>query len=117
MLVAAGSNIHATDNLGMTPLHWSASYGHVELSEMLIRAGANVHFTDSEGKTPLDLAKDKGHGAVSALLLQESEPLTKSAAQGGAMCSTKRKTMEPNERPPNSESSLETQTRARITPK
>jgi len=53
------------------------------VSQMLVGAGANVHAT-IDGKTPLDLAKERGHSAVVALLQQESEPLTKSAVQGGA---------------------------------
>eukprot|EP00295_Goniomonas_pacifica_P016478 CAMPEP_0175862490 /NCGR_PEP_ID=MMETSP0107_2-20121207/31974_1 /TAXON_ID=195067 ORGANISM="Goniomonas pacifica, Strain CCMP1869" /NCGR_SAMPLE_ID=MMETSP0107_2 /ASSEMBLY_ACC=CAM_ASM_000203 /LENGTH=55 /DNA_ID=CAMNT_0017179495 /DNA_START=1 /DNA_END=165 /DNA_ORIENTATION=+ len=50
---------------------------------MLVGAGANVNATNDRGNTPLDLANQECHNDVVALL-QASEPLTKSAAQGGA---------------------------------
>eukprot|EP00295_Goniomonas_pacifica_P008576 CAMPEP_0175838580 /NCGR_PEP_ID=MMETSP0107_2-20121207/18331_1 /TAXON_ID=195067 ORGANISM="Goniomonas pacifica, Strain CCMP1869" /NCGR_SAMPLE_ID=MMETSP0107_2 /ASSEMBLY_ACC=CAM_ASM_000203 /LENGTH=128 /DNA_ID=CAMNT_0017152209 /DNA_START=203 /DNA_END=585 /DNA_ORIENTATION=+ len=78
MLVGAGADVHATDKAGNTPLHGSAYGQHVELSQMLIGVGANLTATNNEGQTPLDVAKQHGDSAVA--LLQESEPLTKSAA-------------------------------------
>jgi len=85
LLAGAGANVNATNrNERWTPLHFSAAKGNVEMSQMLLGAGATVHATDYEGKTPLDLAKEEGHSAVVELLLQASQPLTKSAAQGGA---------------------------------
>jgi len=50
---------------------------------MLVGAGANVHATDKHGGDPDEA---KGHHAVVVLLQQaaELEPLTKSAAHGGA---------------------------------
>eukprot|EP00295_Goniomonas_pacifica_P007288 CAMPEP_0175834266 /NCGR_PEP_ID=MMETSP0107_2-20121207/15968_1 /TAXON_ID=195067 ORGANISM="Goniomonas pacifica, Strain CCMP1869" /NCGR_SAMPLE_ID=MMETSP0107_2 /ASSEMBLY_ACC=CAM_ASM_000203 /LENGTH=331 /DNA_ID=CAMNT_0017147483 /DNA_START=620 /DNA_END=1615 /DNA_ORIENTATION=+ len=91
LLVGAGANVNAPDKREKTPLHWSADGGHFEVSQMLVGAGANVHAKDETGKIPIDLAKQpqlRGHGpsrgAVVALLQQESDPLTKSAAQGAA---------------------------------
>jgi len=37
-----------------------------------------------QGETALDKAKEQGHTAIVAAIEQQSEPLTKSAAQGGA---------------------------------
>jgi len=42
MLVGAGANVNATDNMGYTPLHMN---GHVEVSQMLVGAGADVGAT------------------------------------------------------------------------
>eukprot|EP00295_Goniomonas_pacifica_P016029 CAMPEP_0175861080 /NCGR_PEP_ID=MMETSP0107_2-20121207/31177_1 /TAXON_ID=195067 ORGANISM="Goniomonas pacifica, Strain CCMP1869" /NCGR_SAMPLE_ID=MMETSP0107_2 /ASSEMBLY_ACC=CAM_ASM_000203 /LENGTH=84 /DNA_ID=CAMNT_0017177901 /DNA_START=1 /DNA_END=252 /DNA_ORIENTATION=- len=83
MLVGAGANVHATNGDRYTPLHRSALNRTVEVSQMLVGAGANVHATNNAGQTPFDIAKQYRRSAVVALLQWESEPLTKSAAQGG----------------------------------
>mmetsp|Transcript_34530 Transcript_34530/g.74620 ORF Transcript_34530/g.74620 Transcript_34530/m.74620 type:complete len:94 (+) Transcript_34530:384-665(+) len=69
---------------GWTPLHRAAHKGHVEVSQMLVAAGSNLHATTVGGQRPIDLAESHMYSAVVKLLQQESEPLTKSAAQGGA---------------------------------
>lgn len=45
-LIAAGADVNATDNLGMTPLLWART---VEQIKMLIAAGADVNATDNQG--------------------------------------------------------------------
>jgi len=104
MLIEAGANVHATDKWGNTPLHSSAAYCHLEVSQILVGAGANVHATDDNVGRPtphtLSIEKDGGGGQGSlnkarqhgrradrlvALLRKDADPLTKSAAQGGAL--------------------------------
>mmetsp|Transcript_60260 Transcript_60260/g.142617 ORF Transcript_60260/g.142617 Transcript_60260/m.142617 type:complete len:85 (+) Transcript_60260:326-580(+) len=80
MLIGMGAHVNATGSVGWTPLHYSARGGHVEVS--LVGAGANVHATDIYNSTAINIARLGGHSAL-AELLQESETLTKSAAQCG----------------------------------
>lgn len=49
-LIKHGANIHATDNIGKTPLFYSE--GLEDLS-MLLQLGANVNAIDDTGKTRL----------------------------------------------------------------
>jgi len=67
MLVGTGANIHATDEWGSTPLHYSAV--HMEVSQMLVGAGADVNATDAYGRTPLHRSAWRGHGDVSRMLI------------------------------------------------
>ena len=53
---------------GYTPLHWAASGGHKEVTEVLIANGADVNAMSRYGETPLDLARSKGHKDLADLL-------------------------------------------------
>jgi ankyrin repeat protein len=58
--LAAGMDVNAKDEDGVTPLHEAALWGHNEVSELLIANGAEVNAIivsgPYQGKTPLDLA-------------------------------------------------------------
>jgi len=58
--LAAGMDVNAKDEDGVTPLHEAALWGHNEVSELLIVNGAEVNAIivsgPYQGKTPLDLA-------------------------------------------------------------
>ncbi|MGH9173110.1 MAG: ankyrin repeat domain-containing protein, partial [Vicinamibacterales bacterium] len=41
-LLKQGSDVNAAQGDGMTALHWAASHGNLELSQMLVYAGANL---------------------------------------------------------------------------
>mmetsp|Transcript_32118 Transcript_32118/g.75421 ORF Transcript_32118/g.75421 Transcript_32118/m.75421 type:complete len:136 (+) Transcript_32118:274-681(+) len=83
ILLAAGADVNARNSLGRTPLH-APNMGHAEVTQILLAAGGDHNARDNEGMTPLDLAKRFGQTTVVELMLQHaSEPLTKSAAQGG----------------------------------
>ena len=44
------------DFRGMTPLHWAANRGRIDVARLLIKNGADINKADKSGKTPLDLA-------------------------------------------------------------
>jgi len=52
--LAAGTDVNAKDEDGVTPLHWAALYGHKETAELLIAKGADVNAKANGGATPLD---------------------------------------------------------------
>ena len=58
--LAAGMDVNAKDEDGVTPLHEAALWGHNEVVELLIANGAEVNAIivsgRNQGKTPLDLA-------------------------------------------------------------
>ncbi|MEH2088388.1 ankyrin repeat domain-containing protein [Nostoc sp.] len=69
LLIAKGANINATNDKGLTALHYKAQTNtkegkaHIylkdilETSEFLISKGANINAKDHNGKTPLAYAK------------------------------------------------------------
>jgi len=57
-LLAAGAQIDAVDNFGLTPLCAAASRGHVKVAEDLLAKGAGV---EKEGASPLFMAAQDGH--------------------------------------------------------
>ena len=95
-LLKQGADVNAAQGDGMTALHWAASNGDVELTQMLLYAGANVRATTRiSGYTPLFLASREGHPQVVAALLKAgadakatsvtgSTPLMLAAAAGAA---------------------------------
>jgi ankyrin repeat protein len=60
--LAAGTDVNAKDEEGLTPLHHAALEGRKEVAELLIAAGADVNAKievgDYKGQTPLDLAEE-----------------------------------------------------------
>ena len=54
--LAAGTDVNAKNDNGVTPLHGAVFSGHKELIELLIAKGADVNAIDADGKTPLDWA-------------------------------------------------------------
>jgi ankyrin repeat protein len=95
-LLKQGADVNAAQGDGMTALHWAASNGDVELTQMLLYAGANVRATTRiSGYTPLFFAAREGHPQVVAALLKAgadakvesvtgSTPLMLAAAAGNA---------------------------------
>ena len=69
-LVRAGGDVNGAQGDGMTALHWAATYGDTDLTEVLLYAGANVRATSRLGRfTPLHVASQGGFaGVVKALL-------------------------------------------------
>eukprot|EP01121_Diplochlamys_sp_Union-15-3_P007592 TRINITY_DN1946_c0_g1_i3.p1 TRINITY_DN1946_c0_g1~~TRINITY_DN1946_c0_g1_i3.p1 ORF type:complete len:496 (-),score=44.64 TRINITY_DN1946_c0_g1_i3:83-1540(-) len=53
--------IYASDELGMTPLHYAAVIGNKSMLMYLLRYVKDLRRTNREGKTALHLAAEKGH--------------------------------------------------------
>ena len=64
--LAAGADVSAKNEGGLTPLHPAAYEGHMEIVELLIAKGADVNTKDVDGFTPVDLAK--GHPGIADML-------------------------------------------------
>ncbi|KAF2475773.1 ankyrin, partial [Lindgomyces ingoldianus] len=56
---------------GMTPLHYAADHGNLELIKLLISKGAKVDAFDRDSGTPLHRASQSGLDTVKLLLQQE----------------------------------------------
>lgn len=57
-----------TPSYSLTPLHFAALNGHVNVVELLIRNGADVNAKDDSGLTPLHLASGGGYEEIVKLL-------------------------------------------------
>ena len=53
LLIAAGANVEARNELDERPLHASATYGHPTVAKLLLARGADVNARGQGGKTPL----------------------------------------------------------------
>ncbi len=53
-----------SDFSGLVPLHNSASYGHIDVTELLLKSGANVNAVDLWHYTPLHESSAKGRQEV-----------------------------------------------------
>jgi ankyrin repeat protein len=67
LLIEAGINIDQHGDLGRTPLHEAAAFGHRDMVLLLIESGADVHAC-TEGDTPFGLASLRGHTEIRDLL-------------------------------------------------
>jgi ankyrin repeat protein len=67
LLIEAGINIDQHGDLGHTPLHDAAAFGHRDMVVLLIESGADVHAC-TEGDTPYALARIGGHTEICDLL-------------------------------------------------
>jgi hypothetical protein len=59
-LVAAGANIHCTDECGQMPLHIAVEIDDFDLAKQLVAAGARATDENKSGDTPLMLARNAG---------------------------------------------------------
>lgn len=58
LLLRHGASPSATDNQGMTALHWAAVKGSSPCIHHLIQAGADLWVKEAAGKTPRDMAEE-----------------------------------------------------------
>jgi ankyrin repeat protein len=59
----------ATNDTGLTPLHWAAQGGRVDVAALLLASGANIDARDGRGSTPLHEASALNQFAITQLLL------------------------------------------------
>ena len=71
-----GVDVDTKDDMGMTPLHVAAWYGHKEIAELLIDAGADANATTYWGSTPLHVAAQDGHKEIAELLIAAGADVT-----------------------------------------
>jgi ankyrin repeat protein len=62
LLIQAGADVNAVDQVGRTPLHAAAERGQRELAAELLAKGARVNSRDENGRTPLGMAEAAGLG-------------------------------------------------------
>eukprot|EP00976_Prorocentrum_cordatum_P054816 1105869-Prorocentrum_minimum.AAC.1 len=55
-LLEAGAEVNVQNIKGRSPLHDSAAFGHVGVTQKLLEAGAEVNVQNNEGNSPLHLA-------------------------------------------------------------
>jgi ankyrin repeat protein len=80
LLLAYKANVDATNRSGMTPLHYAASLGHKEVSELLVVNHADINARTGEGlyrgdkmnawMTPLGEAEKNGQKEMAEWLRQ-----------------------------------------------
>eukprot|EP00048_Salpingoeca_helianthica_P009624 m.137875 g.137875 ORF g.137875 m.137875 type:complete len:1048 (-) comp14911_c3_seq3:28-3171(-) len=68
-LLAAGSDVDARDNNGVTSLAYASTHGRADLASALLGAGCDPNIADHRGMTPLMLAVFHGHSDMVRLLL------------------------------------------------
>lgn len=68
LLIAAGADVDARQEGGITPLQAAAHAGNAELVELLLQAGADPGLADDKGLSALDYAEQDGHERVAARL-------------------------------------------------
>ncbi|KAN0118906.1 hypothetical protein V8E52_004678 [Russula decolorans] len=63
-----GADINAPNQAGLTPLHWAAMHGTLEVVRLLLEHGADVEVKDNKAKTSLQVAAEEGRDEVVELL-------------------------------------------------
>eukprot|EP00615_Pteridomonas_danica_P019565 CAMPEP_0114409984 /NCGR_PEP_ID=MMETSP0102-20121206/23754_1 /TAXON_ID=38822 ORGANISM="Pteridomonas danica, Strain PT" /NCGR_SAMPLE_ID=MMETSP0102 /ASSEMBLY_ACC=CAM_ASM_000212 /LENGTH=1368 /DNA_ID=CAMNT_0001577529 /DNA_START=40 /DNA_END=4147 /DNA_ORIENTATION=+ len=69
MLISNGANPTYAEEAaqgGLTPLHYIAETGHIEVCRFLVSKGADPHKRDAYGRTPADCARDAGQEECAA---------------------------------------------------
>ena len=72
LLISLGADVNLVDDLGMTPLIWSAisDYGNADIAQALLDAGADPGARDKDQMTALELAGKFRAVPVEHLLMQ-----------------------------------------------
>lgn len=71
LLVAAGSDLNARNNLREAPLHVAAAANNYAVAGLLIAAGADINARDRNERTPLFFAVEKGRTEIVRLLVSK----------------------------------------------
>ena len=69
-LVKCGAYLDWQDQIGNSPLHRAAHFGHVTISNILLQSGAEVDLRNHRGGSPLHVAACKGSMPIAAALLE-----------------------------------------------
>jgi ankyrin repeat protein len=69
LLLEHGANINAVDSeSASTPLHYAASFGHLDVVKMLVARGADINLKTNQGFTAMQLATKNDFEEVAAFL-------------------------------------------------
>ena len=82
MLLGAGANANAANELGATPLWLASLSGSGDMVERLLEAGARPNVALSSGETPLMSAARAGNADAVGLLLAHSADVNATGARG-----------------------------------
>ncbi len=74
--------VDATDDYGMTPLHWAARAGSMQCAEMLLSGGALVNPLNKARRTPLQLAAESNRADMIRLLARHDADLNTQDRKG-----------------------------------
>jgi len=80
--LAAGADVNAKYEWGVTPLLYAANQGYNEITELLIAKGADVNTKRSNGETPLHEAAGEGHKETAELLIEVGADVNAKADNG-----------------------------------
>jgi len=81
-VLAEGTEVNASDELGWTPLMHACALGRPEMVRLLIEKKANVNYRDRLGWTPLMIAAGKGDEGIVKLLLDKGAEKSASNVYG-----------------------------------
>ena len=70
LLFNEGSDVHATDSYGNTPLHEAAANGQLSMANVLLERYTEVDEVNTDFNTPLYLTVSSGHGDLALALLK-----------------------------------------------
>jgi len=73
LFIEHNGDIHLKDQTLKNALHFSAFYGHFELTKYLVSVGVNYKAESNRGKTPLKLAEEQGSPPELVSFLREVE--------------------------------------------
>ena len=74
--------VDATDDYGMTPLHWAARAGSIECAEILLERGVLVNPLNKVRRTPLQLAAEEDQADMIRLLARNGADLNTQDRKG-----------------------------------
>lgn len=80
VLIQAGSDLNATDDRGITPLHWLTQLGYVNSVKYLIEQGADTNQTDQYGENALHKAVTVDSRLLIELLVEAGTDLESQTA-------------------------------------